>query len=67
LDGFTGRVRDYALVVASYSNLNKAAGYRRHVVHFNSTGEPITLAFVGTENASNKTSFVIDDVSRMKD
>ena len=48
--------------LATYSNLNAAAGYTQ--VSFNLTaykGQTIQVYLVGVENASQKTSFVVDD------
>jgi len=48
--------------LATYSNLNAAAGYTQ--VSFNLTaykGQTIQVYLVGVENATQKTSFVVDD------
>jgi PKD repeat protein len=50
--------------LATYSNLNAASGY---TVHSNDVsayiGQSVTVKFTGTEDASNQTSFVLDDVT----
>ncbi|KJK56409.1 hypothetical protein UK12_22785 [Saccharothrix sp. ST-888] len=58
LDGAT------ASTLATYSNLNTAAGYIQHSFNLNPyIGKTITLRFTGTENSSRQTSFVIDDTA----
>ncbi|MFG1872861.1 M28 family peptidase [Micromonospora arborensis] len=50
--------------LATYSNLNAAAGYVQrsfNVAGF--AGQTVTLRFTGTEDSSLQTSFVIDDVT----
>jgi hypothetical protein len=50
--------------VASYSNLDYNTGYAQHT--FNAAayaGQTITLRFTGSEDYTQKTSFVIDDTS----
>ncbi|MEO3770361.1 M28 family peptidase [Micromonospora sp. B9E7] len=50
--------------LATYSNLNAAAGYTQrsfNVAGF--AGQTVTLRFTGTEDSSLQTSFVIDDVA----
>jgi len=50
--------------LATYSNLNKAAGYVSHSFNLNSyIGQTISLKFTGTEDASLQTSFVVDDTA----
>ncbi|MBM7776128.1 Zn-dependent metalloprotease [Actinokineospora baliensis] len=50
--------------VASYSNVNKAAGYTQRTVDLSSlAGQTFTLKFTGTEDASLQTSFVLDDLA----
>ncbi|MDE3072394.1 MAG: PKD domain-containing protein [Pseudomonadota bacterium] len=50
--------------LATYSNLNAASGY---TLHTNSLaayiGQTVTIKFTGTEDSSNQTSFVLDDVT----
>ncbi|WP_431843176.1 M4 family metallopeptidase [Calidifontibacter indicus] len=53
-----------ASTVASYSNLNKATGYKQVTVDLTAyKGKTITLKFSATEDSSLQTSFVFDDVS----
>ena len=48
----------------TYSNLNKNTGYSVHNLTMTSyIGQTVIVKFVGTEDASNQTSFVIDDVT----
>ncbi|MDQ6614328.1 MAG: S53 family peptidase [Actinomycetota bacterium] len=50
--------------LATYSNLNKAAGYSLkslNVAPF--AGQTVTLSFTGTEDSSLQTSFVVDDTA----
>jgi hypothetical protein len=50
--------------LATYSNLNKAAGYVLHsfnVAGF--AGQTVTLTFTGAEDSSLQTSFVVDDTA----
>ena len=50
--------------LATYSNLNAAPGYAQ--VSFDLTsykGQTVQIYFVGVENASLKTSFVLDDLT----
>ncbi|MPZ97621.1 MAG: S8 family serine peptidase, partial [Propionibacteriales bacterium] len=50
--------------LATYSNLNKGGGYTQK--SFNLTpykGQTVTIRFVGTEDSSLQTSFVIDDTA----
>ncbi|MDH6114374.1 hypothetical protein P3T36_000775 [Kitasatospora sp. MAP12-15] len=50
--------------LATYSNLNAAAGYQLHSFDLSGyAGQTVTLKFTGTENASLQTSFVIDDTA----
>ncbi|HEY2347026.1 MAG TPA: protease pro-enzyme activation domain-containing protein [Xanthomonadaceae bacterium] len=50
--------------VASFSNLNKAAGYQLHSYDMSGfIGQKVVLKFVGSEDGSLPTSFVIDDVT----
>ncbi len=50
--------------LATYSNVNAASGY---AVHSNDVsayiGQNVTIKFTGTEDSSNQTSFVLDDVT----
>jgi hypothetical protein len=50
--------------LGTFSNLNKAAGYQSHsfsVISFK--GQTVKIRFIGTEDSSLQTSFVIDDVA----
>jgi aminopeptidase S len=50
--------------LATYSNLNKASGYKLrsfNVAGF--AGKTATLTFTATENNSRQTSFVLDDTA----
>ena len=50
--------------LATYSNLNKGAGYVLHSFDVSQyAGQAVTLKFTGTEDASLQTSFVLDDVT----
>lgn len=51
-----------ATTLATYSNLNKAAGYTQRSFNLSSyAGQTVTISFTGTEDSSLQTSFVIDD------
>jgi zinc metalloprotease ZmpA len=50
--------------LATYSNLNKAAGYSQKTFNVSAfAGQTVTLLFTGTEDVSLQTSFVIDDTA----
>lgn len=50
--------------LATFSNLNHATGYQQHSYNLAPwAGKSVTLKFVGTEDASQQTSFVIDDTA----
>ena len=50
--------------LATYSNLNKAAGYQLRSLNVGSfAGQTVTVKFTGTEDSSLQTSFVIDDTA----
>ncbi len=50
--------------LATYSNLNKAAGYVQHSFNVSGfAGQTVTLTFKGVEDSSLQTSFVIDDTA----
>ncbi|MEP7097400.1 MAG: PKD domain-containing protein [Dokdonella sp.] len=50
--------------LATYSNVNAAAGYALHSLNMNAyIGQNVTVRFTGTEDGSNQTSFVLDDVT----
>ncbi|SCF15128.1 Peptidase family M28 [Micromonospora coriariae] len=61
-DRLTVQVGSAAL--ATYSNLNAAAGYAQRTFNVAAyAGQTVTLRFTGTEDSSLQTSFVIDDVT----
>ncbi|HZR36111.1 MAG TPA: protease pro-enzyme activation domain-containing protein, partial [Nevskia sp.] len=50
--------------LATYSNLNAAAGYVQHTADLSAyIGKTVTIKFTGTEDSSLQTSFVLDDVT----
>jgi hypothetical protein len=50
--------------LATFSNLNHAAGYQQHTFDLTSfKGQTIQVYFLGNEDSSLQTSFVLDDVS----
>jgi subtilase family serine protease len=50
--------------LATYSNLNKAAGYVQHSFNVSGfAGQTVTLTFKGVEDSSLQTSFVVDDTA----
>jgi hypothetical protein len=50
--------------LATYSNLNKAAGYTLRSFNVSAfAGQTVTIGFTGTEDSSLQTSFVIDDTA----
>jgi PKD repeat protein len=50
--------------VAQYSNLDAATGYKQHTADLKAyIGQTITLKFIGTEDSTLQTSFVLDDVT----
>jgi hypothetical protein len=50
--------------LGTFSNLNKAAGYSQKSFSMNSfIGQTVKIRFLGTEDSSLQTSFVIDDVA----
>jgi hypothetical protein len=50
--------------LATYSNLNEAAGYQERVFDASAfAGQTVVLKFTGTEDISLQTSFVVDDVA----
>ncbi|WP_225852557.1 M4 family metallopeptidase [Micromonospora sp. AMSO12t] len=50
--------------LATYSNLNKAAGYSQKSFSLAAyKGQTVTLRFTGTEDVSLQTSFVVDDTA----
>ena len=52
--------------LATFSNLNKAAGFAQQTFDLTAyKGQTIQIYFLGSEDASLQTSFVLDDVSLM--
>jgi hypothetical protein len=50
--------------LGSFSNLNKAAGYQSHTFSVLSfKGQTVKIRFIGTEDSSLQTSFVLDDIA----
>jgi len=50
--------------LATFSNLNKAAGYSQKTFNLSAfAGQTVTLKFTGTEDISLQTSFVVDDTA----
>jgi hypothetical protein len=50
--------------LGTFSNLNAAAGYQQHMFDVTQfKGQTVQIRFIGTENASLQTSFVIDDTA----
>jgi Zn-dependent metalloprotease len=50
--------------LATFSNLNKAAGYTQRSFNLSAfAGQTITLKFTGVEDSSLQTSFVVDDTA----
>jgi len=50
--------------LATYSNLNKATGYSQKSFNLSAfAGHSITVKFLGTEDSSLQTSFVVDDTA----
>jgi aminopeptidase S len=57
-------VRLGSTTLATYSNLNRAAGYVQRTFNVAGfAGQTVTLTFTGTEDASLETSFVLDDIT----
>jgi hypothetical protein len=53
-----------ATTLATYSNLNKAAGYALRSFNVSSfAGQTVSVSFTGAEDSSLQTSFVIDDTA----
>jgi hypothetical protein len=51
-------------VLGQFSNLNHAAGYQQHSFSMNSfIGQTVQVRFIGSEDSSLQTSFVVDDVA----
>jgi hypothetical protein len=57
-------VKAGATTLATYSNLNKAAGYSQKSFNLSSfAGQTVTISFSGSEDSSLQTSFVVDDTA----
>ena len=57
-------VKAGATTLATYSNLNKAAGYSQKSFNLSSfAGQTVTISFSGAEDVSLQTSFVVDDTA----
>jgi serine protease len=55
-------VKAGSTTLATYSNLNKAAGYSQKSFSLSAfAGQSVTITFTGTEDSSLQTSFVVDD------
>jgi len=51
-------------VLGQFSNLNAAAGYQQHSFSLNSfIGQTVKIRFIGSEDSSLQTSFVVDDTA----
>ncbi|MEU9047708.1 MULTISPECIES: putative Ig domain-containing protein [unclassified Kitasatospora] len=50
--------------LATYSNVNAAAGYQQRTFNLSAyAGQSVTLKFTGAEDSTKQTSFVLDDVA----
>ncbi len=50
--------------LATYSNVNAASGYALKSLNMSAyIGKTVTIKFVGSEDASLATSFVLDDIT----
>ena len=57
-------VKAGATTLATFSNLNKAAGYTQRSFNLSSfAGQTVSISFTGTEDTSLQTSFVVDDTA----
>lgn len=57
-------VKAGSTTVATYSNANAASGYAKHTINLSAyAGKTVKLTFTGTEDYSQQTSFVLDDVT----
>jgi hypothetical protein len=57
-------VKAGATTLATFSNLNKAAGFTQRSFSLSgAAGTSVTLSFSGTEDTSLQTSFVVDDAA----
>jgi len=57
-------VKAGSTILATYSNLNKAAGYSQKSFSLSAfAGQSVMITFTGTEDSSLQTSFVVDDTA----
>lgn len=57
-------VKAGSTTLATYSNANAASGYTKHTINLSAyAGQTVKLTFTGTEDSSQQTSFVLDDVT----
>jgi hypothetical protein len=57
-------VKAGATTLATFSNLNKSAGYSQKSFNLSSfAGQTVSISFTGTEDVSLQTSFVVDDTA----
>jgi hypothetical protein len=57
-------VKAGSTTLATYSNLNKAAGYTLRSFNVSSlAGQTVSVSFSGVEDSSLETSFVVDDTA----
>ena len=57
-------VKAGATTLATFSNLNKAAGYSQKSFNLSSfAGQTVSISFSGSEDVSLQTSFVVDDTA----
>ncbi|MFJ9846834.1 putative Ig domain-containing protein [Kitasatospora sp. NPDC101155] len=60
----TLKVTANGTTLATYSNVNAAAGYQQHSFNLSAyAGQTVTLEFTGAEDYTKQTSFVLDDTA----
>ncbi|MGA5822652.1 putative Ig domain-containing protein [Kitasatospora sp. NPDC094028] len=60
----TLKVTANGTTLATYSNVNAAAGYQQHSFNLSGyAGQTVTLKFTGSEDYTKQTSFVLDDTA----
>ncbi|MBV2154990.1 Ig domain-containing protein [Kitasatospora sp. SUK 42] len=60
----TLKVTANGTTLATYSNVNAAAGYQQHSFNLSAyAGQTVTLKFTGAEDYTKQTSFVLDDTA----
>ncbi|MFH8384657.1 putative Ig domain-containing protein [Kitasatospora sp. NPDC018058] len=60
----TLKVTANGTTLATYSNVNAAAGYQQHSFNLSGyAGQTVTLKFTGAEDYTKQTSFVLDDTA----